>query len=113
MPSRAASRATASSGSAAVGGGGDRPEMLAAAQGGGAVLGLDPEDLLAPLRVDPEDRGGEAVRPDHEVADLQAPDGPEPVGGQDLAIKRLRPIPHIPEGGDLDGAAFHHAADLL
>ena len=98
---------------AAVGGGGDRPEVLAAAQGGGAVLGPNPEDLSAALRVDAEHRRGKPVGADHQVADLQAPDRPEPVGGQDLAVVRLRAAPHIGQRGDFDRAAFHHAADLL
>jgi hypothetical protein len=74
---------------AAVGGRADRPQVVGAAEGGGAVLGRDPEDLPAALRVDAQYRGGEAVRADHQVADLQAADGPECVGGQDLAVVRL------------------------
>jgi hypothetical protein len=87
--------------------------VLGAAQRGGAVLGLDAEDLLAALGVHAQDRRGEAIRPDHEVADLQAPHGAEPVRGQNLAVVRLCAAPHVRQGGDLDGAAFHQAADLL
>ena len=69
------------------------PQVLGAAERRGAVLGAQPEDLLAPLRVDADDRRRTAVRPDHQVAHSQVADRAKPVGvstGLDTGCARPR-----------------------
>jgi hypothetical protein len=55
----------------------DVPQVFSAAESRRAVLGPQPKDLLATLRVHAEDGSWQAVRPYDQIADLQAPDRPE------------------------------------
>src|SRR3954451_1509882 len=57
----------------------DGPQMLAAGHRARAILSGDPEDRLAALRIDAEHVGGQAVRPDYQVAYRQVADGPPAV----------------------------------
>src|SRR3954467_9997083 len=73
---------------------GDEPQMLGATHGARAVLSTHSEDLTPALWVDADNRGREAIRTDHQVADGKGADRLEPGRSQHLPVERLRPAAH-------------------